>query len=399
MLIKKRDGVVYYGMCVTERARKERALPSWNTAATRRMIRIANAVQCNKVRCYIVSPGIVPRIKGRWGFRRPIVERRGHVVVITAGQIFIPYVGYLVSFIKSIMLISCISHRRNLKAVIQYCYYPDTILTGIWCRLVYGCRVVLDCEDISKPKFSDWRLKSETRPLQQIWGWFLMKVAIRVAHIVIVLSRKFYDEVPKRKAIIVSGCQDVSGKHCDRSADKPVVTLLSGGISRENGMDLYIDALHRLDNMKCAASLRFVVCGSGKMEMLKDSIRNLKNLDVQVLGRLSDDDFNAMYREVDICFALQDPDGRHGRYKVPSKGYEAICSGKVLIAGDIGDIEDIPDAACYHLRPYTSVKLAELLSRITSEEICSKMSASLEYARKHYDLPVVSNVLRRACNL
>ena len=391
--------VLYYGACVTGKSHAQRNLPGWNTAATKRMVRIADAVQSRQVRCFIVSPGIVPRIKGHGQYKHPIVERFKGVPVATIGQVAIPWLGYLVSPLFAVLAARKIARRRRIAAVIQYSYFPDAVIFGIWCRFVYGSRLVLDCEDVSVPSRRDWKRGSETRPIQQLWATVLMKLSIALAHKVIILSRKFLDVVPNDKAVIVSGCQRVLQCGMCASDDDAIEVLLCGVISKENGMDMFVRALELLGQNKKGENLRFKVCGSGKAEELRRKLSAIEGINVAFMGYLSEEDFEKMYAAIDVCLVLQNPTGRQGRYKVPSKGYEALCTGKVLLAGDMGDFADLPDDVCLHLRPYTAERMVELLLALDRKKICAMRKSALEYAKLNFDARMVHRRLRETLGI
>ena len=131
------------------------------------------------------------------------------------------------------------------------------------------------------------------------------------------------------------------------------------------------------------------MCGSGKYEWLRERIGQLSQIKVCYRGFLSFSEFDALYKTVDICLALQQPNGRYGQFKAPSKGYEALCSGKALIVSDVGDFDDLPEDVCYKLKPYTAVRLAEIMSGLTLKEVSSKKINALVYSRDNFESSIV----------
>lgn len=392
--MKKEDAIVYSGLFVTEQTHNKRSLPGWNVAATKRMFRLVYAFKRNGIKCFMASPGIMPRIKGHGQRLKPIIERRNGVVAVSLGQLALPWIGYLLSPLSYVLFAIRLARRHKIRTVVQYCYYPGEIILSLWCKIFYGSRIILDCEDISVPSFKDWKKGSETRPVQQIWGYLLLKFSVLISSKVIILSRKFNDIIPTKKSIVISGCQKVDDLTLGESDEKAEICILySGRVSKENGADIFADSIIRLDNMKTASPLHFLVCGSGLIEEMKKKLSGIKNIKVDFLGFLGNNEFDAMYNGVDVCLALQNPTGRHGRYKVPSKAYEAICSGKVLLAGDMGDFADIPDNVCLHLRPYTAEKLAEIFCSLSVEDVIPMRKAALDYGRQNFDVSVVREML------
>ena len=387
----KKECILYYSAVVTNRSWRDRGLPLLNPAVTKRTLRLAQAFQSKACRCFVVSPGIFPRIKGRWRVERPILERVAGVPVITLSQLSVRLLGYALTPFSAIVAAIKISRRRRIKAVVQYCYFPDAFLFSLWCKIAYGSKIILDLEDICVPRLSDWRHDSETRPGLMLWGYCLMKLSIKMATKVIILTKKFLAIVPDSKAMLISGCQIVRATVARHTGK--VNVLLSGSIDYENGMQLLIDAIKGLRRRQ--DNFRLIVCGSGKIERLKKELCDCTNVETRFMGFLSNDEFEKLYQEVDLCLVLQNPGGRHGSYKSPSKGYEAICSGKSLAVSDIGDFGELPDEVCYHLRPYTSDRLSGLLSNLDLEEVMGKREQALKYAKAHYDVSVVNDFIMR----
>jgi len=393
MGVKKRDICISYGAAITDRAIRERGLPLANPATTKRMLRIASAFRCAGEKCIILSAAITPRIPTCMKRLRQIAQHVSGVPVLSISQFGVRFVGYMLTPFTAIASAIKLARRRRIKTVIQYCYFPDAFLFSLWCKIAYRSVVILDLEDICRPRLSDWRRGSETRPVLQLWGTVLMRFSIWLADMVIVPSKKFAKVVPPQKCCVVTGCQPVVVDFAEIAQNDKMTLLFSGGITDENGIKVLMDALRMLDD----APRGFVVkiCGAGvKREWAEQQAKSLRNIDAEVLGFLDNKTFEALYSTVDICFALQNPDGRHGFFKTPSKGYEALCSGKALIVSDIGDFHELPDDICFHARPYTAERLAEILSGLTREGVSQKRRKAMEYSRAHFDVGVVGEMIK-----
>ena len=390
----ERSCCLYYGAAITSRAKRERSLPLINPATTNRMLRIAAAFNAAGMHCAILSPAIMPRISGGGGWMCSIAQRVSGVPILSIRQLRRKYIGYLLTPFTAIAAAVVLARRRKIKTIVQYCYFPDAFLFSLWCKIAYGSKVVLDLEDICRPRLADWKPGSETRPVLQLWGWCLMKLSVWLADMVIMPTAKFSPVVPEKKRLVISGCQNVSPDDAIKPSDGEIRLLFSGGITEENGIVLLFDALKRLDGQE--RNFNVSVCGMGcRKEWAEDRAKELVNIDATVLGFLDSDAFVSLYKETDACFAIQNPYGRHGQFKTPSKGYEALCSGKLLIVSDIGDFGELPDKVCYHLRPYSAETLAEILESLTQDVVNAKRRAALEYARQNFDVRVIGEMLKK----
>ena len=385
---------ISYGAAITDRAIRNRGLPLANPATTKRMLRMASAFRAAGEHCAILSPAIMPRIPTTWKKLPQIVQRVSGVPVLSIVQFGVRFLGYLLTPFTAIAAVVRLARNHRIKTVVQYCYFPDAFLFSLWCKIVYRSKMVLDLEDICRPRLSDWRRGSETKPVLQLWGAALMRLSIWLADIVIIPTRKFANVVPARKCCVVTGCQKVTLASSEAVDSGNLTLLYSGGITSENGVGLLMEALRMLDD--APRSFLVKICGSGGMhDWAAEKAKSFRNISVEVVGFLDNASFEALYKTVDICFALQNPNGRHGFFKTPSKGYEALCSGKTLIVSDIGDFHELPDDVCYHLRPYTAESLAKILDSLTREDVLTKKQNACLYAKIHFDVSTVGEILKR----
>ena len=396
MKIFRKECSVFYGPAVTTRAWKERRLPLLNPASSKRMFRLAEAFQIQGRRCFILTPGIMPRIGFSGKVFRPLAEKIGSVPVITSKQWEVPWIGYMLTPITVVLALIKIACRRRIKTLVQYSFYPDAVMAAIFCKLFFQSKVILDCEDISIPSLRDWKRGSETRPVQQIWAWFLMRVSFFLANTIIVPSRKFSVAIAaKKKIIVISGCQRVT-RQVLPTTDR-ITVLLNGGLSRENGVDIFINALKKLDDRPRLFDVK--ICGYGECrDWIAKEISQFKNIKVELYGTLSNEEYLKLLDSSDVCVALQNPNGRHGQYKTPSKGYEALCSGKALIVSDIGDFDLLPDNICYHVRPYSDKQVADILQGLRRNGVNVVREAASSWSDSHYNISVVrQRILERKC--
>lgn len=314
--------------------------------------------------------------------------------VVTSRQLAVKWLGYMLTPLTATLALRKIRRRRKIEVLVQYTFYPDSVVAGLYAKLFCGSKVVLDCEDISVPRFSDWHRDSETRPIQQIWAFCLMRLSFIVADCILVPSGKFAKAIPQKdKIIVVSGCQDVE-EGVVAGQGRHVRLLVSGGLAKENGTDMIIEALSALDESRRDFSV--IICGYGPLEgWVSERVKEFKNITVQYLGTLDNSAYERVFEEADVCFAVQRPHGRHGYYKTPSKGYEAICEGKALIVSDIGDFGVLPDDVCYHLKEYTSYALAEIIGNLNREGVNRIRRNAIKYARMNFDTAVIRGRLMK----
>ena len=400
-----RKGIIaYYGAFITDRAKERRNLPVLNHAASKRMLRIAQGLTRKNRRCVILSPCLAPKIATTWREQESFSERVGNIAVLFIAQLGVRFIGYMLTPITAIMAAVRLNRRHKIETVVQYNYQPDAFIFSLWCKCVYRAKVILDLEDVSIPRLSDWRKDSEVRPLNEIWTSVLMKWSIGMADLVFAPSRKLGCVVKNQsKFMSVTGCQCVmSYSDNANSNDKKncINILMSGGIKFENGIEVLADGVKLADSRGTSTKLSIKVCGPGKYDWLKDRLNDLKNISVEYLGFLSNEGFEKIYTDIDMCLALQKPEGRYGQFKAPSKGYEALCSGKALVVSDVGDFDLLPDEICFKLKPYSAERFAEILCALTEDIVYAKRGKALEYARQNFQCEIVGQrIMDRLCEL
>ena len=391
----KPEYVLFYGQYATEKSQAERGLLSLAVPASNRMRRIARSLSITGKLVLIMAPGISLSSRPKSLFCPAIVEKHRGVPVVTIPQIGLRFIGCLLSPFSAIRSLMHMARRGRVKTIIQYCYYPDAVVVSCFAKLFLGSKIVLDLEDICIPSFKDWKRSSETRAFQQLWGFFLMKVSMRLVDLTIVPTKRFIPFVwTKGKILNISGCQKVQKRGDIIRKDRKIVLLYGGAIAFEHGVDLMIAALKKLELTSHSQKFEVHICGRGeKWEWVQKEIQHLTRIQVVCHGYVSNKVFSEIYRKVDVCFVLQNPYGRHSQYKTPSKGYEALCSGKTIIVPDIGDFSDVPDEICYRLKEYTDDALAEILEQMTIDDVCNKREAAMQYSMSNWDLEMVGHRL------
>jgi glycosyltransferase involved in cell wall biosynthesis len=390
--------IVSYGHFVSQAVKKDRQLYS-NVAGSNRMLRIAEAFQTGThVTTVILAPGTCLRSP----FRRRVVypariERREAILIVTCRAIAIPVVSIICEPFFAIATLVKLHFKHKMNTVVLYSYYPSVLAVGLVARFILSAKIVFDLEDISRPSWKDWKRSSGVRPLQQLWGAVLQFMVTCVAHWVIIPTNRFIPHIkPVKRHVVVTGCMRCNKfSESAQRADSSVVEILyAGGISSEQGFDILVDALTLLDADERGGNISVHICGA---EALNDEREHrlsvIKTFAIQFHGFLSNEGFQKLFARVDVCLALQRPEGRHSQYKTPSKAYEAMCAGKMVVVSDVGDFSMLPPGICKILNPYSAAGLADCLASITRNEANAYGQNALQYASDNWDIDIVGDKL------
>ncbi len=381
---------VYLGGFVSSRIAKERGLPSLNTAGVNRMRRLGDAVKQAGAQVLIVAPGssfgMRTASSGRY-LHSAVVEHSGGIPVVYCAAVGIRGIGALCEPFLVARQLQALHVRRPIGALMVYCFYPSSLAAALLARLWIRCPLVLNLEDISIPSWSDWRSDSETRPVQQAVGWLAMQAILRLSNAVVVPSRRFLDVIRWRKpAAVVRGCMEAFERHSRMSTnDETLRILFAGRLEREHGIDLLVSSLQLLDTAAASRRIEVNICGTGhRREYVSAELGKLKHVRVTMHGFVSDSEYARILGNSHVALALQDPFGRHCRYKSPSKAYEFMAMGAATIVSDVGDFAELPDEIRVLLDPYDPRVLANAILSFSPESADAMGERASRYAGVHW---------------
>jgi glycosyltransferase involved in cell wall biosynthesis len=112
-------------------------------------------------------------------------------------------------------------------------------------------------------------------------------------------------------------------------------------------------------------------------------------------GFLPDSGYQEVLARADVGLALQKSSGIFSETRTPSKAYEFLASGKLVIAMRVGDLEELyPDAAVC-VENENASELAGLLRNIaaTPDPFVVIANRGLEIARERYSFPAAARIL------
>jgi glycosyltransferase involved in cell wall biosynthesis len=192
-----------------------------------------------------------------------------------------------------------------------------------------------------------------------------MKTVVGLSSGLIVPSERFQSVLPESKpCLVLRGCVADSewGKDHPIRLQTPIRVLFAGPYQTEHGLDLFIAAIKLLRSRKqFAEHFVFDCCGTTNYPNEISSLSTAKEYPViRLHGLLSDDEYRSLLAETAVALVLQKGQGRHANLKSPSKAYEFLAAGKLVITTDVGDFAS-HDGDCLIMLQHES---AEELVRI-----------------------------------
>ena len=387
---------IILGNYIDSNIKVKRGLPSFNPAASNRMLRLAQSLQAVGEETIIVSPACAMNLK--WTgilFYKQQIETIQNIKIHYCSAIGLPVLGMLFEQINVIFTIWKLSRKYRVKGLIVYCYYPSSVLASLFAKYILGITIIEDLEDICVPKISDWKRNVEANPIQQIVGWFLMKIMLLISNGVVIPTSKFlYFLKRKDNVVLITGCIEVpifDVMQLKTLEMKSIRVLFSGALEDENGVSLLIDFFKLLDrDEELSRKFIFDISGHGsKSSFLQNEITIFKNLKINFHGFLAEDEYTNLLANVKIALVLQNPSGRYSNFKTPSKGYEYISNAKTVIVSDIGDFAQLPRDVLIMLESYDSKSLFEIFKNLTLNQINSISENAYSYSKQNWNSSIV----------
>lgn len=383
---------------------ERRLLSSTNPAGSSRMLRLAEAIDNCGQDVAILSSGSSMVL----GYNRKIYDpsfdfRHNRVKVFVASAITIPYLSAIWEIFSLTFLFFKLKNRNQIKAIIMYCYYPSTTLLGFYAKFL-GVTVIEDLEDVVNPIEINLFQSSLMDYLRQKIGYYLMRIALFLADIVIIPNSIFSKYIPLNKNILhISGCFDFNDSLMPKfpNSNKLKLTILiSGLLNKEQGFDLFLKSLEHLNLKDISFSrYKFLICGYGfdQIELLK-KIEQYDNLDVEFYGFVDLLKYKELLNESNVCVALQNPYGIYGQLKIPSKAFEYMSYGKMLIVSDVGDFSCLPPETVLLLESYSARSLSDIIENLTFEMAETYGYNAFIYAKDNWSFFKVGSQIINAVN-
>ncbi len=306
--------------------------------------------------------------KAKCLFHKISISRTGFTPVVFCPALAIPLLSSCYAYLSLPLVISRLLKKRNISGVIIYNFSPLLFLIAVWLKTIRKIPLFQNVEDVSVPQIKDWLPATEARPMQQIIFYVCMKLIAHLSNGFILPSKNFLQYLFPKPTLHVTGCiEKVSIPILENQGNQHVNLLFAGKISKEHGIDIFLEALYLiLQNRELCKKVRVRICGSGNdSDWLQAQLAKLSpSLDCKYLGFITDKEYLDLLHQIDICVALQHPQGRHATYKTPSKVYEYLGNAKAVIATKVGDLSDIPEDVISTCDPFTGEYLAKQLETL-----------------------------------
>jgi glycosyltransferase involved in cell wall biosynthesis len=383
---------------------KRRMLSSINPAGSSRMLRLAEALfKCGEDVSILSSGSCISIGYNKKIFDTSFLVKIKNVKIFIASAVTVPYFSAIWELFSLSYLFFKLKNKYDIKVIIMYCYYPSTVLLGLVGKIL-GIVIVEDLEDIVNKTDINFSKFSFIDYLRQKTGFFLLKISLRISDFIIIPNINFKKHINYNKTTInISGCFDFDNLKVSSQSihkDQTLRILISGLLNNEQGFDLFLKSLELLNKSVTRFSqYKFLITGYGcdEFEVLS-KIKKYENLDIEFYGYVDSNKYIQLLKSSDVCVALQNPNGIFGQLKTPSKAFEYMSYGKMLIVSDVGDFSSLPDKTILLLNIYTPQALCTIFENLTFSIVRIYSRNAFEYSKQNWSYSNVGSQIIETVN-
>jgi len=335
-VVRRTSGkVLFLSEVFSTDTQRRRGIPTPNVAAWNRTSMIAGLLEMRGYRVSVLSSGVTFRSRTGFALHGESTEAIGTSSLRTLHAVGPRYVSRAIGVV--LLAGAAFVHllRERPDATIAYNYSFLYVLIGVW-SLILGIRFVVDIEDITElvPDRSPVGLENLKRRTQIL----AMHWTLKIASAVIVPARSFAARLglTDRFAVIDYSMTKVAER--PRFTDERVNVLFCGPYAQAHGYTLLLGTLERLRDR--GALDRFRIHFTGNVPdptVLARATGDRFDACVVLHGFLSAIEYRSLLSEIDVGLSLQLSSGPFGRTNTPSKSFEFLAAGLLLVCTEVGD--------------------------------------------------------------
>ena len=324
--------VVFYCNAIDETIRAARGITTDSPAATRKVLGVARALQAAGCNVMVASMGR-GRVKGRLDFHPASTRSESGIVVRYGPTVSMPGV----SEVLSVGWLLWTAIRASLARETVHLFYNQFIayLPALaWLRLLRA-RTVTDIEDGQIDRETQATLPTRGNASPPLFARFVSGGAL-------LACRKLASSTTIRPVLPCYGALNLAPAP-NRSANLPLVVMLSGLLSEGTGSDLLLAALRHLvesrDNRLRRLSIEVAGFGPGLTVLSRAAADPALQLTVH--GRLNASAYSALLDRAAVGLSLKTHSSAYADTTFPSKVMEYAERAQCLIATDISDVRHV----------------------------------------------------------
>jgi len=260
------------------------------------------------------------------------------------------------------LFVECLRKRPDI--VMFYNFRPETLGPAWLAKLFLGARIVCQFEDGLHVLYGRFSLRRRVFRALYHFGK-------RVSDGLTLVNSALLEEFPGKDAVVIPFVLPDADrvrsepKVFSLNRQTPVRVAYTGTLDRERGADIFVEAARMLESNP---RLQFYITGRGPLfGGARQKACRPKNL--TCLGLLSESEFEAHLRSMDILVNPQRLSHPFSRYSFPSKVMKYILLNKPIVSTAFPDISGAPAPGLFFFRDDDPGDLARVLAGVAGGEI------------------------------
>ena len=252
------------------------------------------------------------------GFQSTLEENLYYASIFGA-----PVLNSLSCYVSSKCFLKRYLRSHTLDAMIIYNMRLENSLLALYAKKHYGIPVILQYEDgltVDSHINGIKRLvygKMEKKVFDCLDGAFLVNSRIKVPCPAVVIRGAMREQNKMAEFPLLNGTPKL---------------LFSSTLDAQRGVNVLLEALKYTD-----ADFNLKITGRGDME---EAVKACKDPRVQFLGYLDYETYQKELEQTDICINAQLAQHEFAEFSFPSKIFEYLSYGKLVVSSDMADVEE-----------------------------------------------------------
>jgi glycosyltransferase involved in cell wall biosynthesis len=300
-----------------------------SAASYKRMIAFIDLFKSLHWQTFIISPSLSAP-SGKRIFRGEKFQIDSLVLLFKTGLLSFKIVNFLTSLMFTILQIIRLHSEKKISVIFIYNPTLQAGVPGIIAGKLFKIPIIIDyCDTTDSEVFHGFTRKFLSK---------IERIIVNNSDGLILVSSTFRDLInPELPHLLIRGFTKIEPDNSSfgRGKNDMVKILYSGRLDKIRGIDLFIASARLVKHTNC----EFWVTGKGPLtEMVTDFANSYKN--IKYWGFVSDNQLKSILNEVDIVINPQRMSYQFSKYCFPSKMFEYLNSGKVVISTEISDVEE-----------------------------------------------------------
>ncbi len=210
------------------------------------------------------------------------------------------------------------------KMDIVHAHDLDMLPLGVLISKIKGIPVVYDSHEIY-PQMVARDMKCAVKPLKFVEK-FLIKYVTRIITVT-KYHKEYFENMGASNIIVVTNCKTIKSTKYDPPHNEKFTLIYIGGFNRTRFLHEAIEVCGNIDGIE------FKIAGYGQnAKELEKEASEAPMRNVIYLGRIPGEEVIAMTGEADAVMCMLDPKNYNNRVGPPNKIFEAMVSGRPIIA-------------------------------------------------------------------